>query len=623
VAVIGGGPGPSSSIRTLFNFPFPQPFVYQVSRQSPAATVSQGSPVSFSPGQLFLPGLGGVWYDFSDTSTLFQSGTRASPGTPVTAAGQPVGLVLDKSGNGNDLVQATSTKRPLYQADGSLLFDGVDDFLQSTATIDFSAYGQIAAAIGFVASSGVAVLCEYGPDVTGGSAGNFYLAATNDPATGKIDAGITGANSTADGVGTTSTSYGSGITSVISYQAIDMTNASATARLPMRRNGAAETTAVVSDGGSAGTVFGNSQSLYVGARAGSSLFHSGKIFGIFIRGRGLEADEIASLDTWLIAKSVPSGGITGSVSATLGSFLSAAAAKALIHGLGSGTLNNFSSTSVATARIKATASVAPSNFAASSVAKVRVKAAASVTLANFTTAATGKAFVRAASAASLNPFTSASADRILVKGAGAGILSAFSSAAAAQVKVKAAAAPAPSSFATLATAKTLIKATAAPALSAFTAAAIGAARVKVAGSPSLGSFLSTAAAKALIEGVGSGSLNGFAAASATKVRIKAVASPTLGLFTTTAVAHLVTGAITATASPSLSPLAASSAASVRVKATGSAQIGAFVSSASAKALVEGLGSGALNAFTVTGRVRPRISAQAAPEPDPAGRDAGD
>jgi len=50
--------------------------------------------VSFSPALLFAGGQQGAWYDPSDRATLFQDrfGT-----TPVTASGQPVGLMLDKS----------------------------------------------------------------------------------------------------------------------------------------------------------------------------------------------------------------------------------------------------------------------------------------------------------------------------------------------------------------------------------------------------------------------------------------------------------------------------------------------------------------------------------------------
>lgn len=49
---------------------------------------------TFSPAGLFAYSEPGVWYDPSDLTTLFQD---ASGTTPVTAAGQPVGLMLDKS----------------------------------------------------------------------------------------------------------------------------------------------------------------------------------------------------------------------------------------------------------------------------------------------------------------------------------------------------------------------------------------------------------------------------------------------------------------------------------------------------------------------------------------------
>ena len=70
------------------------------------------SPV-FSPASLFAAGEQGALYDSSDFSMMFQDSAGT---TPVTAVGQPVGLIKDKSGNGNDASQATSTKRPLLSA---------------------------------------------------------------------------------------------------------------------------------------------------------------------------------------------------------------------------------------------------------------------------------------------------------------------------------------------------------------------------------------------------------------------------------------------------------------------------------------------------------------------------
>jgi len=63
------------------------------------------------------------------TQALFQD----SAGTvPVTADGDPVGKMVDQSGNGNHATQTVSGSRPVYRTDGTLHwleFDGVDDVL--------------------------------------------------------------------------------------------------------------------------------------------------------------------------------------------------------------------------------------------------------------------------------------------------------------------------------------------------------------------------------------------------------------------------------------------------------------------------------------------------------------
>lgn len=68
---------------------------------------------AFSPTQLFAAGERGAWWDPSDFSTMFQD----TAGTvPVTAVGQTVKLLKDKSGNGNDL---SSSVAPTLAQDGS------------------------------------------------------------------------------------------------------------------------------------------------------------------------------------------------------------------------------------------------------------------------------------------------------------------------------------------------------------------------------------------------------------------------------------------------------------------------------------------------------------------------
>lgn len=94
-------------------------------------TVTQEEVGEVSPATFFGSGEAGMVWDLADSTTLFQdiAGT-----TPVTAAGQTVGRVLDKSGNNNHWTAAAdNTTRPTYQVDGDgkpyLSFDGSNDLL--------------------------------------------------------------------------------------------------------------------------------------------------------------------------------------------------------------------------------------------------------------------------------------------------------------------------------------------------------------------------------------------------------------------------------------------------------------------------------------------------------------
>lgn len=61
---------------------------------------------------LFANNEQGFAYDINDMSTMFQD---AAGTIPVTAAGQAVGLIKDKSGRGNHAYQTTSAARPILQ----------------------------------------------------------------------------------------------------------------------------------------------------------------------------------------------------------------------------------------------------------------------------------------------------------------------------------------------------------------------------------------------------------------------------------------------------------------------------------------------------------------------------
>jgi hypothetical protein len=73
-------------------------------------------PILFSGLKLpQLPGLA-AWYRF---------------GLGITSSGGAVSQWDDQSGNGRHLKQATATNQPALQGDGSILFDGVDNYLKA------------------------------------------------------------------------------------------------------------------------------------------------------------------------------------------------------------------------------------------------------------------------------------------------------------------------------------------------------------------------------------------------------------------------------------------------------------------------------------------------------------
>lgn len=113
------------------------------------------------PGWLFRNGGPGAWFDPSDPATLFQD---AALTVPVTAPGQPVGGMLDKSGNGNHAIQTISAARPVYRTDGArhwLEFDGVDDRMQMQSSLNLNS-GTIFLALTEPVGSGVKILISGG-----------------------------------------------------------------------------------------------------------------------------------------------------------------------------------------------------------------------------------------------------------------------------------------------------------------------------------------------------------------------------------------------------------------------------------------------------------------------------
>lgn len=94
----------------------------------------------WTPDEIFaVPGTTGYWHDPYDPTTLFQD----SAGTiPVTSDGDPIGLMLDKSGNGIHAYQTISGSRPTWKTAGG------ECWINTTAT-QFMLIGASAAATNF------------------------------------------------------------------------------------------------------------------------------------------------------------------------------------------------------------------------------------------------------------------------------------------------------------------------------------------------------------------------------------------------------------------------------------------------------------------------------------------
>jgi len=129
-----------------------------------------GSRSGFSPAFLFAGSIAGAWYDPSDIDTLFQDSAGT---TPVTTSGQPVGLMLDKSGRANHATQATAAARPTYQTGPArATLDKVDDRLSVTVPTGGFTGTMVLGTDQGTASYGVNI--PAGTYVIGGRGGQYF-----------------------------------------------------------------------------------------------------------------------------------------------------------------------------------------------------------------------------------------------------------------------------------------------------------------------------------------------------------------------------------------------------------------------------------------------------------------
>jgi hypothetical protein len=233
----------------------------------------------------------GLWYDPSDFSTLYQDSAGT---TPVTAVGDPVGKILDKSGNGNHATQATDASRPILRNDGTnyyLEFDGVDNSL-ATAAIDFTATDEMSMFFGGykIADSSAGIVAELSVSMTA-NAGTFGLIIRNTATQlwASSSRGSAAALSEMAGYSTVAAPDLAVITGLHDISG-DLST--------FRRNGVAGTSGIADKG--TGN-FGN-YALYISRRGGTTLPFNGRIYSLTVLGRTATALEIAAAESYVAGK---------------------------------------------------------------------------------------------------------------------------------------------------------------------------------------------------------------------------------------------------------------------------------------------------------------------------------
>lgn len=243
--------------------------------------------------KLFANGEQGFFYDPNDLSTMFQD---AAGTIPITAAGQLVGLIRDKSGRNNHAYQTVSASRPLLQRNATtgayyLAFDGFDDFLV-TNNIDFTLTDKVSLFAGvrkYVNSS--RILCELSSNMNV-NPNSFYMTAPENVAGayGFKSRGSAGSNAVMAAL-TQPTSTGD---SCVLVASADISADSNT----ISRNGILSATSYELGSGN----YGN-YPLFIGRRGGTSFPFNGHLYSLIGIGRLTADSETIALEK-AIAKNV-------------------------------------------------------------------------------------------------------------------------------------------------------------------------------------------------------------------------------------------------------------------------------------------------------------------------------
>lgn len=250
----------------------------------------------FNPASLFAAGEQGAWFDPSDFTTMYQDSAGT---TPVTATGQPVGKILDKSGRGNHATQGTAGSRPTLQQDGSgfyyLSFDGVDDSL-ATAAFNLATNKVSVTAGANRSKASQAALFSFGQPTV--NTGAFEMASPIDAS--NHEGMLINNDTTAGTVAFTTLPVVNANTGNVFTGLYDRSQ-TGQSEIIARFNGVQQTPGSYT-GADTGTANFGSLALTLGCRTGGSVFYLGRIYPFILRGVLSTSAELASTERYVGGK---------------------------------------------------------------------------------------------------------------------------------------------------------------------------------------------------------------------------------------------------------------------------------------------------------------------------------
>jgi hypothetical protein len=247
---------------------------------------------SWTPAALFANEETGLWYDFSDLSTMFKD----DAGNTAAEVDDVVGRVLDKSGNGIHAIQDDNAKRPILRQDEDdnyyLEFDGTDDFLVTASNLALASKTCSIFATVQRPASGFAIYLELSANANSNTY-SFYCAAG-------AEAGFAGFTSKARAttanslIAATAKNHAADTLALVAIQHDIDGNST------IRVDGEAGTDSTSNKGTSGNFA---SYPLYIGRRGGTDLAYNGPMYGVVVRGTLTTGDQLTEAEAYLAGKS--------------------------------------------------------------------------------------------------------------------------------------------------------------------------------------------------------------------------------------------------------------------------------------------------------------------------------